>query len=148
MYSTGSWLGCKILLFGRLWNFHCERKTFFFFSERKHGERESSSQNVTQYRKLLAMRKFFFFFSLVLISLCLSVWLKVFLTLSMPKVVYFTFLYYLSRGNSWVYTSAHPVSPPQRILCFCTMSKIKKKKNPDLVEDRLLNSSFFFFLPF
>lgn len=41
----------------------CEEKnTLIFFSERKHGERESSSQNITQYRKLLAMRFFFFLF--------------------------------------------------------------------------------------
>lgn len=39
-----------------------KKVVIFVFSERKHGERESSSQNVTQYRKLLAMRKNVFFF--------------------------------------------------------------------------------------
>lgn len=54
-----------------IWQAVREKNTLIFFSERKHGERESSSQNITQYRKLLAMR-FFFPFSSVLISLFIS----------------------------------------------------------------------------
>lgn len=54
--------------------FTVETKNSFVYSERKHGERESSSQNFTQYRKLLAMRKkkvFCFFF----LSVDFTVWI-------------------------------------------------------------------------
>lgn len=50
------------------------RKKTSFFSERKHGERESSSQNITQYRKLLAIRFFFSFFFSVDFTVYQSDW--------------------------------------------------------------------------
>lgn len=131
--NTSIWQAVKV----SLW------KKVVFFSERKHGERESSSQNVTRYRKLLAMRIFFFLF--------LSVDFTVFVSPTESVFVCFTFLYYLSRGNSWVHTG-HPVSPPPRIFCFCTMSKIKKKEKKTISSLSRGRSPqlllVFFFLPF
>lgn len=57
-----------------IWQAVREKNTLIFFSERKHGERESSSQNITQYRKLLAMRFFFSFFFSVDFTVYQSDW--------------------------------------------------------------------------
>lgn len=163
MYSTGSWLGCKRgrVLFGKLWIFHCERKKKrFVYSERKHGETESSSQNFTQYRKLLAMRKkCFFSFSWVLISLCeSSVWMNVFSTSVYAKGCPFHgfFIYFLSWGNSWECTpgpsvsSAVCLSEGHRGLCVSSWCpKLKRQRQyPHLVEVGLVSSTLPCFLFF
>lgn len=116
-------------------------KQTFVYSERKHGKRESSSQNFTQNRKLLAMRKkeTFFSFSWMLISQYeLSVWMNVFLTsvyaTSCPFNVFF--IYFLSWGNRWECTwgpvvfSAVCLSEGHRDLCVSSWCpKMKNDKD-------------------
>lgn len=121
--------------------FTVETKNSFVYSERKHGERESSSQNFTQYRKLLAMRKkkFFVFFSWVLISRCeLSVLMNMFLTSVYAKSCPFHgFLFYFSllvkqlgvQVGSFSLLCSLPFKRPQSTLCFLVMFKIKNDKD-------------------
>lgn len=146
MYSTGSWLGCKKgrVLFGRLWIFHCERKTkrivILSIVRGSMVRRNSSSQNVTRYRKLLAMRKklciFFFLFSLVLISLCeLSVWMNAFLTsvtcCQMLSISWFSFEFIFSPGE--IVGSAPRV--PQSPLRFAFQKATENSVTPHDVQN-------------
>lgn len=69
MYSTGSWLGCKILLFGRLWG----KKTLKFSLVRGSMVRGSLHHKISHNIENYLQWDFFFFpFSSVLISLFIS----------------------------------------------------------------------------
>lgn len=131
------------VLFGKLWIFHCERKTNKLVissivrgSMVRRNLHHKISHNIENY---LQWEKGFFFFFL---SVDFTVWIVslnecVFRHQSMPKVVHFMVFYFFSlpgkqlgvHAGSLSLLCSLPFRRPQRTLCFLMMSKIKNGKD-------------------
>lgn len=129
MYSTGSWLGCKILLFGRLWG----KKTLKFSLVRGSMVRGSLHHKISHNIENYLQWDFFFPFSSVLISLFISLIESGFDIVCGKSCLVHSFISSFPGKQLGVHIGSPsllhtlPFWNHREFLCFWTMSKIKNK---------------------